>query len=377
MNLPRLREEFARNFEEREELGASVSIWNEGKELITLAGGFQDREKTVPWRSETLVLFWSATKGPAAGCVLQAAERFGVPLETPIAAVWPEFGSAGKEQITIEDLLSHRAGLPALAKPISPLEHEAVVETLATQAPEWWRGEGHGYHPRTYGYLVDEVVRRISGQTMQQYWREHFAEPLQLDLWMGVPAELVDSVAPIFPPRRSPAKGDPFFTAYLTAGSLTARSFASPRGLHSASQMNAPEVRMASLPAFGGIGTARALAKFYAVLAEGGALEGRRYLTEATVRRLRETLTQGPDKVLISETAFTLGFMKDPVDAHGRKERAVFGPSFSAFGQPGAGGSTAFADPENRLSFAYVMNQMDAGVLPNPKSLSLIEALYA
>jgi CubicO group peptidase (beta-lactamase class C family) len=140
--------------------------------------------------------------------------------------------------------------------------------------------------------------------------------------------------------------------------------------------MNAPEVRMASLPAFGGIGTARALAKFYAVLAEGGSLEGRRYLAETTARRLRATLVQGPDKVLVSDTAFTLGFMKDPVDALGQKRGGVFGPSLSAFGQPGAGGSTAFADPENRFSFAYVMNQMEAGVLPNPKSLALIEALY-
>jgi CubicO group peptidase (beta-lactamase class C family) len=140
--------------------------------------------------------------------------------------------------------------------------------------------------------------------------------------------------------------------------------------------LNTFEARTTSFGAFGGIGTAHSLAKFYALLAAGGELEGRRFLAPSTVELMSETITQGPDRVLLMETAFSTGFMRDPVDAQGQKIRAIFGPSLRAFGHPGAGGSLAFADPENRISFAYVMNQMEPGVLPNPKALLLVEALY-
>jgi CubicO group peptidase (beta-lactamase class C family) len=163
----------------------------------------------------------------------------------------------------------------------------------------------------------------------------------------------------------------------MTPSSLTSRAFSSPRGLSSVASMNSPEGRTASLGAFGGVGTARGLAKFYALLAEGGALDGRRLLQPKALDEMTTTLTQGPDRVLLLETAFSAGFMRDPVDAGGRKVRANYGPSLRAFGHPGAGGSFAFADPENRISFAYVMNQMEPGVLPGPKALRLVEALYA
>jgi CubicO group peptidase (beta-lactamase class C family) len=141
--------------------------------------------------------------------------------------------------------------------------------------------------------------------------------------------------------------------------------------------MNTPEARSAAYPAFGGVGTAQSLAKFYGMLANGGELDGRRYLQPAMIEAMQTPLTQGPDRVLLLETAFAAGYMKDPVDASGRKVRELFGPSRAAFGQPGAGGSHAFADPECGLSFAYVMNQMEPGVLPNAKALKLVEAMYA
>ena len=174
-----------------------------------------------------------------------------------------------------------------------------------------------------------------------------------------------------------PPKSDPFYTAFMTPSSLTSRAFSSPRGLHSVAAMNSPEGRTASLGAFGGVGTAHGLAKFYALLAEGGALEGHRLFKPQTLDRMTTTITQGPDRVLLLETAFSAGFMRDPVDADGKKVRANYGPSLRAFGHPGAGGSFAFADPENRIAFAYVMNQMEPGVLPGPKALRLVEALYA
>ncbi len=377
MPLDRIAALFDENFAHYGELGASVSIWREGREVLSLAGGFKDRQQEQPWTEDTMVLFWSATKGLAAACLLHACQEHGVEPTSPVAAVWPEFAQAGKERVTIAELLSHQAGLAALAAPAEVMDHEAVAMALAAQAPAWPLGDGHGYHPRTFGFLVDETLRRItSGRTLREYWRTEFADPLDLDVWIGLPLERVQEPSAIFPAKTSPTKGDPFYIAFLTPSSLTARAFASPRGLHSVAAMNGPEARTASFGAFGGVGTARGLAKFYAMLAAGGALDGRRWFEPRTIDWMTTTLTQGPDRVLLLETAFSAGFMRDPLDSDGHKIRTNFGPSTFAFGHPGAGGSHAFADPENRISFAYVMNQMTPGILPGPKSLRLVEALY-
>ena len=368
---------FHENFAAYGELGASVSVWREGREVVSLAGGFRDRAQTEPWTSETPVLFWSATKGLAAACLLHACQEHGLAPLTRVAEVWPEFAQAGKAPVTIAAMLSHQAGLPALTPAADVRDHAAVAAALAAEAPAWPPGEGHGYHPRTFGYLVDEVLRRITGTTLRDYWRAQFAEPLGLDVWIGLPPERVAQASAIFPAKTAPPQGDPFYTAFATPDSLTARAFASPRGLHSVASMNTPEARAASFGAFGGIGTARGLAKFYALLAGGGVWNGRRFFLPSTLDWMTTTLTQGPDRVLQIETAFAAGFMRDPVDADGGKKRTHFGPSLRAFGHPGAGGSHAFADPATGLAFAYVMNQMEPGVFPGPKCLRLVAALYA
>ncbi len=378
MQLENLAALFHENFTSFGELGASVCVWQDRREVLSLAGGFKDRAKSEPWTAETPVLFWSATKGLAAGCLLHACQEHGVAPLTPVAEVWPEFAQAGKERVTIAEILSHQAGLAALSRSADAQDHVAVTAALAAEAPNWPLGTGHGYHPRTFGYLVDETLRRITGGvTLRAYWRAQFAEPLGLDVWIGMPPERVVEASSIFPAKTAPPKGDPFYTAFLTPDSLTARAFASPRGLHSVASMNSPEARAAAFGAFGGIGTARGLAKFYALLAGGGALDGHRFFDPSTLDWMTTTLTQGPDRVLQIETAFSAGFMRDPVDQHGGRRRTHFGPSPHAFGHPGAGGSHAFADPDTSLSFAYVMNQMEAGVFPGPKCLRLVAALYA
>jgi len=368
---------FQENFTAFGELGASVCVWREGREVLSLAGGFKDRTMTEAWTAETPVLFWSATKGLAAACLLHACQEHGIAPLTPVAEVWPEFAQTGKERVTIAEMLSHQAGLAALSRAADAQDHVAVAAALAAEAPAWPLGAGHGYHPRTFGYLVDEALRRITGETLRAYWRTHFGEPLGLDVWIGMPPERVAEASSIFPAKTAPPKGDPFYTAFMTPDSLTARAFASPRGLHSVASMNAPEARAASFGAFGGIGTARGLAKFYALLAGGGVWEGRRFFEPSALDWMTTTLTQGPDRVLQIDTAFSAGYMRDPVAADGAKQRAHFGPSLRAFGHPGAGGSHAFADPDTGISFAYVMNQMEPGVLPGPKCLRLIAALYA
>lgn len=377
MDLDLFAQLFHENFANHGELGASVSVWRDGVEIISLADGWCDREKTQPWTAATPVLFWSATKGPAAACLLHALQARGLDLTTRVSECWSEFAQHGKERVTIGEMLSHQAGLTALSQPVPVTDYDAVIAALAAEPPHWPIGEGHGYHPRTFGFLVDEVLRRITGgTTLREYWRTHFAEPLGIDVWIGVPPEIVSHVAPVFPAQAALPKGDAFYAAFLTAGSLTAKAFSSPRGLHSAAAMNKPDVLTTSFPGFGGVGTASGLAKFYAMLANGGELDGVRFFETEMLGWMHRTLTQGDDRVLLMETAFSAGFMRDPVDESGKKKRNVFGTSVNAFGQPGAGGSHAFADPENGISFAYVMNQMEPGVLPGPKALRLVDALY-
>ena len=221
-------------------------------------------------------------------------------------------------------------------------------------------------------------MRRLRpGQDVSTYWREQFGEPLGLDLWIGLPDEHMGRVASVFP-ARSTGKGlvGDFYDALGNETSLTRRAFTGPAGLHAVASMNTPEARRASIPSFSGIGSARALGKFYAMLANGGSLHGRRFFTAEAMRWMTHRLTSGRDRVLCLDTAFSAGFMQDPVDTGGRKTRELYGPSTQAFGQPGAGGGHAFADPENNFAFAYLMNQMEMGVLPNEKSLSIVAGVY-
>jgi CubicO group peptidase (beta-lactamase class C family) len=369
-NLKTLIEEtLAGNFSQLGELGASVSIWKDGRELISLAGGFIDRQKTQPWTDRTPILVYSATKGPAAACVLHCLESAGMNLLTRVAEVWPEFAQAGKEQITMGGLLSHQAGLSAMTEELFIFDYPAVTSALARQAPLWPLGTGHGYHPRTYGFLLDEIVRRLCGIPLGEYWDRIFRQPMELEFWIGLPTEHLSKVATIFPPRHSPIAGsDPFSRAFADPDSLTFKSFCSPRGLPSVASMNSSEARMAAFPAFGGIGTASALGKFYAMLANGGEIDGNRFFQPETLDWMIRPLVSGLDKIFQIETSFSAGFMKDPC------RRGTFGLGFQAFGHPGAGGSLAFADPEHRWAFAYVMNQMESGVLPNERALRLVKA---
>ena len=377
MNVKALSLAFEDNFLSRGELGGSVAVWRQGEPPVVFAGGFQDPERSQAWQDDTLVLVWSATKGPAAACLLHALEAARLSLETPVATLWPAFAAGGKASVTLRMVLQHEAGLSALDTPPPVEDREAVVAALAAQVPAWEPGTGHGYHPRTFGFLLDELLRRLgAGKSLGEYWRSFFADPLELDFWMGLPPLLLHRVAPAFSPRTLLPKGDPFLSAFLTPGSLTSRSFASPKGLHSAASMNAPGPRTACYPGFGGIGTASALAKFYAMLACGGEWMGRRYLQRSTLEQIHTGGVQGHDRVLQMETSFSCGFMRDPVSAEGTKLRDTFGPGRAAFGHPGAGGSVAFADPERGLGFAYVMNQMEPGVLPNQRAAALVRALW-
>ena len=365
---------FKLNFNEREEIGASVSVWIDGKEIISLAQGYCEKERIRLWDETTLVPVWSATKGLASACVLKILDQKCISLDTPVVEIWPEFGKSGKEKINFKDVLTHGAGIPALEEKVSVFNYNEVIKAIEMQVPLWEIGSGHGYHPRTFGFLLDEFVRRLEGISLGRYFNETFAVPMGLEFWIGLPQEYHPRVAKLYPGKMSDSNGEEaFYKAFMDSESLTRKAFGSPAGLDGVSGMNSTDSWSAGWPAMGGIGTARALAKFYSMLANGGEYNGKRFVSRRILSLMEESLVSGEDKVLCLGNAFSAGFMKGRNDLNRRR---IFGNSIHAFGHPGAGGSHAFADPENRIAFAYTMNQMNYGVLPGPKVLDMLDVIY-
>lgn len=375
---------FEENFRSRGELGASVSIWQHGQEILHLAQGSCDRQGTRPWTEDTLVPVFSSTKGLAAVCCLQALEQARLPLGAPVVEIWPEFGNGGKKNLLFQHLLSHTSGLSALDEKVSISDYSAVIAALEKQAPLWTPGEQQGYHARTFGFFMDEIVRRITGaKTLGEYFHQTFAQPMGLEFWIGLPEEQWQRVSPVYPGKISLAGSDqPFLKAYNNSSSLTHRTFNSPAGIQSISDYNTPALWSPGFASMGGVGTARGLARFYAMLAQGGEWEGRRYVSASIMEHLSTRLSQGEDQVLLTPAAFAAGVMQDPVAMDEdtgieKKLRHHYGPSLTAFGHPGAGGSLSLADPENGIALSYVMNQMEFGTLPGAKVLGMVEHLYS
>ncbi|HVF70674.1 MAG TPA: serine hydrolase domain-containing protein [Chthoniobacterales bacterium] len=373
MNQESLQQLFHENFARFGELGAAVSVWQHGKPLLELHGGFRDANRQHAWTDDTLVLIWSATKGLGSACLLHALQQHRIGLDRQVAEFWPEFAQAGKSHGTLGQLVSHQAGLSALDERTDILDYASVIAALEKQKPLWQPGTAHGYHARTFGFLIDEIVRRVTGKRISQYWREFLADPLGLDIWIGLPESEHHRAATTYAAKaggeQTPAA---FYRELASAGTLVHKTFTSPSGLHSVAAMNKPENRALDIVSFSGIGNATSLAKFYAMLANGGDLDGQRYFEPETVALMTTPLASGVDAIFQIPTAFSAGFMKDAPES----ARRIFGPSPAAFGHPGAGGSNAFADPGSGLAFAYVMNQMERSLLPNEKSLRLIDALY-
>ncbi len=371
---------FHDNFTKRGELGASVSIWHHGQEWLHLNAGFAEREQSRAWTADTLVPVWSATKGPAAVACLMALHEASLPLEAPVVEAWPAFGQQGKERITFAELLSHRAGLCALSQRVPITDFNAVTAALEQQEPLWPRARVQAYHARTFGFLLDVIVRRLTGaDSLGHYFDTKFGRPLDLDFWIGLPQEQYHRVARLYPGKlRSNNSDSAFLKAFSTPGSVTQQTFASPTGLNAVQDFNRPDTWAGGYASMGGVGSARALAKFYSALASSGQWHGQQLIPSSIVKALSQPLSQANDAVLCVPMAFSAGMMMDPVDAaSGQKLRQKFGPHAQAFGHPGAGGSLAFADPQTGISFAYVMNQMEVGVLPSDKALGLVAALFS
>lgn len=361
---------FRKNFEERGELGASVAIYQGGTCVLSLSAGVCEKGGDREWTERTLVPVYSATKALASAVTLEVLQKAGLSIEDTVSRVWPIFP---QPKATFAQLLSHQCGLSGLDLAAPVEDYAAVISAIESQVPAWRLGVGHGYHPRTFGFLLDEVVRRIDGRSLAQVWEQDFRSAGGWDLWLAPPEREHDRIARLYPGKMGAISPEeqPFYDNFGKRGTITQKAFSSPKGLHSVAEMNSPSAWGLGLPAMGGIASAKGLAEFYQ------ALLGGRGFGSQTATLLRKRQVNGADLVLKRATSFGLGCMLDPIDTSGRKVRHLFGSSHHAFGHPGAGGSHAFADPERGLSFAYVMNQMELSVMPGPKSLDMVRALYA
>jgi CubicO group peptidase (beta-lactamase class C family) len=370
-----VRDEFAAGFRGRNEVGAAVAVTLDGAPVVDLWAGHADQARTRPWQRQTIVNIYSCTKALAALCAHQLVERGQLDLDAPVATYWPEFAQTGKARMPVRWLLSHRAALPAVQEVLPPealYDWDAMCTALAAQAPWWEPGTDHGYHAVTFGWLVGEVVRRISGRSLGTYFHDEIAGPLGLDLHIGLPDAEHHRVAEMSDIPTDYLDPNAIGLAQLILSdpqSMAALAFLNPPAL--ALGPNNAAWRRAEIPGANGHGAARDLARLYGALARGGSVDGIHVLAPESIARAAVEQSYGPDLVLQVPTRFGLGFMltQERIDTR-------FGPSPRAFGHPGAGGSLGFADPDHRIGFGYVMNRMGPYILLDPRAIALIGAVY-
>ena len=359
---------FAANFEHHEEVGAAFSLYVDGEKVVDVWAGTSDVLEHSRWQEGTLQLVFSTTKGATAACAHVLAQRGELDIDAPVATYWPEFAQAGKEAVTVRHLLCHQSGLPAVDRRVTldeALGWEPVIRALEVQEPLWEPGTAHGYHALTYGWLVGEVVRRISGMSLGRFFAKEIAEPLGLEFWIGLPKEQQKRCSRLVTMGTPSGEAAKAYEMFFGPDTLTGKAL-SLGGAFEGDVYNEPRLRAAEVPAANGVTNARSLARFYAALI--GEVDGVRILSKQQADLARETQTSGADRVLYAETTFGLGYMTTgPFSPYG-------GPQ--CFGHAGAGGSLGFADPQNGFGFGYVMNKMQANLSGDPRTIGLTRAVY-
>lgn len=360
-----VREVFTRSIEEGRELGAAVCVYLDGVKVVDLWGGHFDKDKSKPWERDTIVCMMSVSKGISALCCHLLVERGLLELSAPVSDYWPEFAQAGKEGTTVKQLLSHHAGLlfPDLAPEGSLFDWEAMTDALARQEPEWPVGTRGAYHSCTYGFFTGELVRRIAGVPLDEFWQCEIAEKLGLDYHFGVPRDDHGRISDILPNPKSVT-----LSALDNSESKIARAWRPRPAIPDF--FNSAEFREALLPSGSGHGNARAVGKLFGALATGGEIDGVRVFAPETIDAIRQE--QWAEICGQTDRFFRMGvglFLNSP-------KYMPMGPNPDSFGHAGAGGSIGFADPVARLGFSYCTNLMCAGDGIGGRCESLIEATY-
>jgi CubicO group peptidase (beta-lactamase class C family) len=383
-----VRDAFEANFADHGEVGAGVCLYVDGVPVVDLTGGV--RTDGTPYDDRTLQMVFSSTKGATAACAHLLAQRGELDLHAPVATYWPEFAAKGKGDIPVSWLLCHKAGLVDTEGALTyeqMLDWDTVVAALADSTPLWEPGTQHGYHAVTYGWLVGEVVRRVSGMSLGEFFASEIAAPLGLEFWIGLPTSeqaRVSQLIPMAPPEGLPMMmaeegtggGDGSAPAgliemldmLLGPGNLAGRALAAPGGAARDQDIwNDPRTWSAQIPAANGVTNAAGLARMYAALV--GEVDGTRLLDEHTLNAAIEPQVEGPDAVLVFPLPFALGFMR-----HSPVSSMLVNRSF---GHYGAGGSVGLADPDRGVAFGYVMNQMHFGLAGDPRTAGLLAAVDA
>jgi CubicO group peptidase (beta-lactamase class C family) len=359
-----VRQAFAANFGgDFPELGARFTACIEGEVVLDLWGGHADRDRAIPFDQSTVAPVFSTSKAVTSLMMAWRVAQGGLAYGQLATDLWPAFGQAGKDRLTVEQILSHQAGLSGLRGPLDQmiwLDFDAVCHQLEIAEPLWPPGTASGYHPLTFGYLAGNLFRLADGRTLGQALQAEVAGPLGLDLWIGLPDSEVHRVCQIQRPSAMPPLEpitEPRRLAFLTPwSSVPAKAVEQWRKVES--------------PGANGHATAAALARLMAVLACDGEVDGHEILPPGMALEAAAQRIQGPDLVLPYTLSWGAGFLRN-------QDLGIYGPSPHAFGHSGHGGSCAVADPERRLSYAYVMNRQSPHLIGDPRSRRLIDALYA
>jgi CubicO group peptidase (beta-lactamase class C family) len=362
-----VRDAFAANFAERGEIGASVAVVAGGETVVNLWAGWADPAGTQPWQVGTLTNVWSTTKAITSLCVAILMDRAGLDPDTPVARYWPEFAAAGKADIPLRWVLTHRSGLSGLATPVTVadyLDWEKITCLLAAQQPLWEPGTASGYHAITFGFLVGEVIRRVTGQTVGEFFAAEVARPLDADFYIGLPEADLPRCGSLQGVRPSEEEQSALAAAYANAHPAALAALLNPP--LTGDEANDPGWRRAEIPAANGHGTALALATIMGSLADGS----QRLISTAAMEAMRAGQGKYHDLVLGFPLEFGLGVARSGPEQH-------FGPNPAAFGHDGFGGSATCADPEAGLAIAYVMNRMGMNLVDDPRKMAVVDAVYA
>lgn len=348
-----------------EDVGSSVAVFIEGKPVVDIWGGWIDEQRSAPWGRDTITNVWSTTKTMTALCALMLVDQGRLDLDSPVARYWPEFARNGKEDVLVRQLMSHTSGVSGWDGPfhVSDLyDWEQSTGRLAAQAPWWEPGTASGYHAINYGHLIGEVVRRITGKKLGQFFADEIACPLQADFFIGLPDSEFGRVSNVIPPPPSPAP------ERVAMDSVMMKTFSVPAP--SASDSRTPQWRRADIGGANGHGNARSVARAQAVITNGGVLGGHRLLSPDTIDRIFQEQSNGTDLVLGIPIRFGIGYaLQVATQPYIPAGRVCF--------WGGWGGSIIVNDLDQQLTISYIMNKMSPGLVDSPSGRAIVEAIYA